>query len=252
VIRALFVRPFTDLLRGEARCLGRPADVLWLLVGLGAGWLVYVPAHELLHAFGCLAAGGEVTRLEIDPLYGAALLARVFPFVVPGGEYAGRLSGFDTGGSDLVYLATDLAPFVLTLLPGVWALRRAARSRHAGRAAVFGATLPFAFAPLLSLPGDAYEIGSVVATRLPGWSGPAARELVRGDDLFRVAGRLAESGDGAGGLWAAFVLAAALGVVWAFATWALGGGVATRLGQPPLEPLSGARQTAPGGRGPGE
>jgi hypothetical protein len=41
-----------------------------------------------------------VWRLEIDPLYGGALLARWLPFVEAGGEYAGRLSGFDTAGSD--------------------------------------------------------------------------------------------------------------------------------------------------------
>ena len=152
---ALFSRPFLDLVRGEMRCVERPRDLAWLALGLAAGWWLYVPVHELLHALACLAAGGEVTRLEIDPLYGGGLLARWIPWVVAGGEYAGRLSGFDTGGSDLVYLATDLGPFVLTLFPGVWALRRAAR---AGRPLLFGAALPFALAPLLSLTGDAYEI----------------------------------------------------------------------------------------------
>ena len=48
-------------------------------------------------------------------------------FVVSGSEYAGRLSGFDTRGSDWIYLATDLGPFVLTIFPGVWWMRRAAR-----------------------------------------------------------------------------------------------------------------------------
>ena len=128
--------------------------------------------HELLHAAACRASGGEVTRLEIDRLYGGALLARVFPFVVPASEYAGRLSGFNTRGSDLIYLATDLGPFLLTLFPGVWALRRAAAARSA---ALFGAALPFALAPFLSLTGDAYEIGSILATRLPPWAAPAVR-----------------------------------------------------------------------------
>jgi len=52
-----------------------------------------------------------VSRLEIDPLYGADALARIFPFVSPGGAYAGRLSGFDTRGSDWIYWLTDLAFF---------------------------------------------------------------------------------------------------------------------------------------------
>ena len=95
----------------------------------------------------------------------------------PGGAYAGRLSGFDTRGSDWVYCATDLAPFGLALFPGFWWLRRAAR---AGRAVGFGAALPAAFGPLLSLTGDAYEMGSLVVVHLPFWRGQ--RGLV-GDDL---------------------------------------------------------------------
>ena len=67
---ALFSRPFLDLVRGEMRCVARPRDLAWLALGLAAGWWLYVPVHELLHALACLAAGGEVTRLEIDPLYG--------------------------------------------------------------------------------------------------------------------------------------------------------------------------------------
>ena len=165
----LFLRPALDLLRGEARCVRRPVDLAALALGLVAGWFVYVPLHELLHAAGCAATGGTVSRLEIAPLYGGSLLARLFPWVVSGGDYAGRLSGFDTGGSDLVYLATDLAPFLLTLFPGVWALRRAAR---AGRGLLFGLAAPFALAPFLSLTGDAYEIGSILATRVPPWTAP--------------------------------------------------------------------------------
>lgn len=228
---ALFTRPFLDLVRGEALCVSRVRDLAWLALGLAAGWWIYVPVHEMLHALACLAAGGEVTRLEIAPLYGGGLLERLIPWVVGGGEYAGRLSGFDTGGSDLVYLATDLGPFLLTLLPGVWALRRAARAR-AGL--LFGAALPFAVAPLLSLTGDAYEIGSILVTRLPPWAGEAARELLRGDDLFLRAGAVAEAGGAAS--WTGLILAASIGLVWAFGTYALGGWFAARLGQPPLPP----------------
>ena len=186
---ALFSRPFLDLVRGEMRCVERPRYLAWLALGLAAGWWLYVTVHELLHALPCLAVGGEVTRLEIDPLYGGGLLARWIPWVVAGGEYAGRLSGFDTGGSDLVYLATDLGPFVLTLFPGVWALRRAA---CAGLPLLFGAALPFALAPLLSLTGDAYEIGSIALTRVRRFGRSASTRP--GHSERRISPSSAESG----------------------------------------------------------
>jgi hypothetical protein len=230
-LRSLLV-PFTDAFRGLDRCLDRGGRGLLLAaLGLLAGWWVYVPIHELLHAAACRIAGGEVTRLEIDRLYGGALLARVVPFVVPASEYAGRLSGFDTRGSDLIYLATDLGPFLLTLFPGVWGLRRAAAAKNA---ALFGAALPFALAPFLSLGGDAYEIGSILATRLPPWAAPAVRELLRGDDLVKKAGELAGL---PGAPWGGALLAALLGTAWAFLTYGLGSAVARALGQPPLSSI---------------
>jgi hypothetical protein len=183
-----------------------------------------------LHAAACLALGGEVTRLEIDRLYGGAVIARVLPFVVPASEYAGRLSGFNTRGRDLIYLATDLGPFLLTLFPGVWALRRAAAARNP---ALFGAALPFALAPFLSLSGDAYEIGSILATHLPPWTEPATRTLLRGDDLGKKFGELAGV---PGAPWGGALLAALLGVAWAFLTYGLGDAVARALGQEPIPP----------------
>jgi hypothetical protein len=92
--------------------------VLAVAGGLLAGWWIYVPLHELLHAGACLIAGGTVSRLEIAPLYGGSLLARLFTFIVPASAYAGRLSGFDVHGSDAIYLATDLGPFLLALRAG--------------------------------------------------------------------------------------------------------------------------------------
>ena len=226
----LFTLPWTDTVAGLDRCLDRGARGLLLAAfGLLAGWWVYVPVHELLHAGACEAAGGEVTRLEIDRLYGGALLARVFPFVVPASEYAGRLSGFDTRGNDWIYLATDLGPFLLTLFPGVWALRRAAAAR---RPVLFGAALPFALAPFLSLPGDAYEIGSILVTRLPPWSGPALRDLLRGDDLFKKMEELAAV---PGAPWGGALLAVGVGVLWAFLVYGLGSAVAQALGAPSPE-----------------
>ncbi len=224
-------RPFLDALRGLERCLvagGR--GLAATAAGLLASYLLYVPLHELAHAFACLAAGGSVSRLEVQPIFGGGLLAKAFPWVVPGGEYAGRLVGFDTGGNDLVYLATDLGPFLLTILPGVWWLRRAAR---AGSGFLFGAGLPFALAPFLSLTGDAYEIGSILTTQLPPWwHGPLATSL-RADDLLRLVPTL-----GGGGVlaWAGALVGTLLGTVWAFGTYGLGSWVAGRLGQPALQP----------------
>jgi hypothetical protein len=229
-LRRLFSRPFLDLFRGQARCLRRPPDLVVLLLGLAVGWWVYVPIHELLHAAGCALAGGRVETLQISPLYGGALLARVFPWVEAGGEYAGRLSGFDTGGSTWVYLAADLAPFVLTLFPGVWAMRLAARG---GRAVPFGVSLPFAFAPLLSSTGDAYEIGSLAITSTPAWSAPAQRALLRGDDLFRLSAELVRA-EASGEVWLGFALATVCGVLWVFLTYALASAIASGLGQRPL------------------
>lgn len=155
--------------------------------GLALGWWLYVPLHELAHAFGCLAAGGEVSRLELAPEYGAALLARWLPLVAVGSDYAGQLTGFDTRGSDAIYLATVLAPYLLTLFPGVPALLVSA-GRAGGRASfAFGASLPWALAPLLSLPGDYYEAGSILASRMAAvWNGGALPEHWRSDDLPRL------------------------------------------------------------------
>lgn len=236
------LRPATDGLHGLDRCLDRGVSGLALaLAGLVLGWWVYVPLHELLHAGACLLAGGEVTRLEIDGLYGGALLARVFPFVAPASDYAGRLSGFDTRGSDLVYLATDLGPFVLTLFPGVWVLRRAAAGRNA---LLFGASLPFALAPFLSLTGDAYEIGSILVTRISLWEDPALRDLLRGDDLARKVEELRALEDAP---WGGALLAALCGLAWAYGTWWLGDAVARWAGRGPVEPQADRRSQSVSG-----
>ena len=218
--------PLGDLMGGLDRCLAPGGRALLpLALGLLVGWWIYVPLHELAHAFGCMLAGGSVTRLDIDPLYGAAGLARIFPFVHAGSEYAGRLSGFDTGGSDLVYLATDLAPYLLTLLPGVWALRRLARR---GLAFGYGALLPCAFAPFVSLTGDAYEIGSLLVVQLPPWV--AQRELI-GDD---VALKFSELPAGEPTLLPGFALAVLLGIAWSVVWYGAASWLAGRLGEAPL------------------
>jgi hypothetical protein len=106
---------------------------------------------------------------------------------------------------------------------------RAAASR---RAFAFGASLPFAMAPFLSLTGDAYEIGSILV-RDP---------VLRGDDVFKMAAALHRT---PGAPWAGFALAALLGVVWAFLTWWAGyavsrsqslSGASRAMARPPSEP----------------
>lgn len=240
-LRAFFVRPFLDAFHGLDHCLGggMPA-LLKVAVGLAVGWWIYVPLHELLHALACLAAGGTVQELEVSPLYGGGLLAAWIPWVTAGGEYAGRLSGFDTGGSDLVYLATDFGPFLLTLLPGVWWLRRAAR---AASPLAFGASVPFALAPFTSITGDAYEIGSILTTSVPPWLEASRSSLLRGDDVLLKFEELSAAGAG-GALWSGLVVAVLLGLLWAFATYALGGGIARLLGQPALEPVQASSAVA--------
>lgn len=124
-------------------------------------WWVYVPIHELLHAAACLAFGGEVRELEIGARYGGALLERVIPFVKARGDYAGRLTGFDTHGSDLAYLATVAAPYLPTVAAAFPMLRRARRDRSP---LAFGAGAVLTAAPAMGLIGDFYEMGSILVS----------------------------------------------------------------------------------------
>jgi len=190
--RALVLEPFYDLREAmDAHVVraARPyASLALVLVSGVAAWFVYVPIHELLHALGCWVTGGTVTELQIAPEYGGTLFAAWLPFVVSGGAYAGRLSGFDTHGSDLVYLATDALPFLLSVLVGVPWLKICARLRWP---VVLGPAFVLAMAPFYCVTGDYYEMGSILATRaltmLRGGDA-LAYGAVRSDDLFRLAG----------------------------------------------------------------
>lgn len=226
-MKRFFSLPVTDTLFGLDRCMAGGWKALALVsLGLIGGWWIYVPIHELLHAAACMATGGTVDRLEIDPIYLGEVLASAIPWVEAGGEYAGRLSGFDTGGNDAIYLATVFGPYLLTLFPGVWWLRKAAQRQSS---LFFGMSLPVALGPFISVTGDAYEIGSILTTLVGPWSSAASQELLRGDDVFLKVRQLADAGSG--GAWAAFVVAAALGLLWAFATYRAGAWLADRLHQ---------------------
>ena len=191
-----------------------------------AGWWIYVPTHELLHALGCWATGGEVTRLEIDGIYGAALLHRLFPFVAVGSAYAGQLTGFDTHGSDFVYLATDFTPFLLTVLVGVPLLQAVARAKWspAWRAVGLGIAAPVAYAPFMSLGADYYEMGSVLVTRAATFVNPVLdAKRWRSDDLVKLATQDLPGRGGLTGTDILLLLAGCLvGLALSLATYGLG------------------------------
>ncbi|HEX3633796.1 MAG TPA: hypothetical protein VHZ01_14900 [Casimicrobiaceae bacterium] len=228
----LFVTPFTDLFAGLQRstdAIGARALPL-LLVACAAGWWLYVPVHELMHAWGAQLGGATVTRLDIDPIYGARFLQRVFPYVQVGSAYAGQLAGFDTHGSDLAYTLTVFFPFLLSIAIGIPLLVRAARAPAPGVAStlLFGFALPIAWAPILSIGGDYYELGAIAVSRAAAMFGVDG-ESWRGDDVVAIVGRRLGGGafswiDPAG--VAASLL---LGIVLAFVTYAAGRAVASML-----------------------
>ena len=216
----IVAQPLHDWLDALEACVrggGRPAIAI-IAASLLVTWWLYVPLHELGHAWGCVLTGGRVTRLEIAEIYGAAWLARVFPFVTVGSEYAGRLSGFDIRGSDLIYLATCALPFALTVFVGVPLLRAVPRARGWRRPIMLGAAIPIAFAPFVSLPGDYYEMGSILVSRVVAFVVPTfAVERWRSDDLVKLVGTLAPDAraSDAVGVTASLLV----GVALAFATY---------------------------------
>lgn len=225
----LFVTPFTDLFAG----LMRSTDVLGaralplLLAACAVGWWLYVPLHELMHAWGAQLGGATVTRLDIEPIYGARLLQRIFPYVQAGSAYAGQLTGFDTHGNDLVYALTVFFPFVLSVAVGVPLFVRAARTAVPGVAStlLLGVALPIAWAPILSIGGDFYELGAIAVSRAAAIFGVDGRGW-RSDDIVAIV-RSRLGGDAFSLTDLAGVAASLLvGVVLAFATYAAGRTVA--------------------------
>ena len=177
----------------------RTWDLIGLFAFLLAGWFIYVPIHELLHAAGCLLSGGTVSQLEIAPHYGAAFLQQFFPFVSVGSDYAGRLSGFDTHGSDMIYLITVFFPYLLTIFIGVPLLKscRHLLMNRGLQCLKTGVALPMAYAPFISLTGDYYEMGSILISRWVPANNPDAPERWRSDDLFALIDHLFfQSGSG--------------------------------------------------------
>ena len=98
---------------------------------------------------------------------------------------------------------------------------------------MLGASIPMAFAPFVSLPGDYYEMGSILVSRaVSAWGFPLERW--RSDDLVKLVGALAPDArvSDAVGIGSSLLV----GVVLAFATyWAgvmVAAGVARRRRRP--------------------
>ncbi|MCH8149947.1 MAG: hypothetical protein IH987_18535 [Planctomycetes bacterium] len=234
-MKSFFRRPFDDVIaclmpimsvRSPFKAMGP------MMISIVVVWFLYVPVHELLHVAGCLMTGGEVTRLELSARYGANFLKEIFPFIVSGSNYAGQLTGFDTKGSDFIYLATDFLPFALSVLIGVPVIHFCMRGR---RPILFGLGVVIGLAPFYNMPGDYYEMGSIMTTRVATWvtgSAPAiAFEGIRSDDIFSLMSDLfndpgAKGIEGAGAIaiaWILVVVALAVDVLLAFLTYFVGG-----------------------------
>lgn len=185
-----FRKPLDDVM-GSLRHLmttAHPARVMIpSMIAMIVTWFIYVPIHELLHVYGCIWTGGSVSELHLQAHYGGAILAKWFPFIVAGGDYAGQVTGFDTKENDLIYLATDFLPFMLSVLFGVLLLRLCTKKR---RPLLFGPAIVVGLAPFYNLPGDYYEMASTMITRLLTWvSGetwPPRFEGLRSDDIFTL------------------------------------------------------------------
>jgi len=164
-----YLYAWKDFTEGLEVLIQRPGYVSfaknWIISFLGilACWAIYVPIHELLHVAGCLASGGEVYELNMSSIYGASLWKKIFPFVRVSNEYAGRLTGFSTKGSDVIYFITVFAPFTVTVLFGVALLHLATKKKSAF---LFGVSLVIAGAPFISLTGDYLEMGGIIVTRV--------------------------------------------------------------------------------------
>ena len=236
ILRPFFRRPVDDILTGLGHIMmgKRPrADMALMVIAMIVTWFVYVPIHELLHAFACLATGGDVSRLDISAHYGGTLLAEWIPWVSSGSDYAGQLTGFNTFGNDWIYLATDFGPYLLTLLIGIPLVRFCTKGR---RPILFGAGFVMAAAPFYGLPGDYFEMGSIISTRgltlaTEGFGYAPRFSGLRSDDIFTLVPDIitqpAELGLGAGVGTIAFgllvTLISLLIAVWlAFATYRLG------------------------------
>lgn len=227
-IKHILALPFEDFFSGLECSLSKKPYVSLILILLffAVSWWIYVPFHELGHAFGCILGGGTVSELQISPMYGAALLKEIFPFVSVGSDYAGQLTGFDTRGSDLIYLLTDFFPFLLTIFIGVPLLRSSSTSSGLSAAVKLGFGLPIAFAPFISFSGDYYEMGSIIVSAIANTVSSTSDYLIwRSDDVFKLVGELFFSGNQFGSIDIFGVAISFLvGLILIYVTYMLGAG----------------------------
>ncbi|MCB1051229.1 MAG: hypothetical protein H6510_05975 [Acidobacteria bacterium] len=169
---------------------GQYKDLALLMVAFVAGFFVYTPIHELLHAGAALLFGGTVEELAISPEYGGALLAKVFPFVVTESEYAGQLSGFSVPNY-WAYAGVDWAPYLLSL-PGIALIAKAVQKQKTG---LGGLGFLLAFIPVTQFSGDFFEMWSLIFTQIHEALDPAlAPGAFVSDDAFKLFGALQENG----------------------------------------------------------
>ena len=162
-----------------------------VLLGLILFWHLYVPVHEFLHVAGCILGGGEVETLTLKPQYGGSILAKVFSFVNPESEYAGRLTGFTTP-NPWAYALVDFFPYSLSLF-GMTLIAYCQRKRAA---VLLGLGFILAFVPFMSIPGDYYEAVSLATSRVAEAVNPGLQEgVLVSDDVFRSIKQLWETGN---------------------------------------------------------
>lgn len=161
-----------------------------MLLGLILFWHIYVPVHELLHVAGCLLGGGEVESLNLKPQYGGFILQKLFPFVIPESDYAGRLTGFKTP-NPWAYALVDLFPYGISLL-GITLIEFCRRKKLE---VLLGLGIVLAFVPFMSIPGDYYEAVSLATTQVAEAINPALQPgALVSDDVFRSIKQLEEAG----------------------------------------------------------
>jgi len=223
-VKSCFVHVFEvfEILLGDKIAKRFVLAILSLLIA----WHIYTPIHELFHVAGCLLGGGTVEELALSPQYGAHLLKHIFPFIVAESEYAGQLSGFSTPNY-WAYALTDFFPYLLSL-PGVILMELSRRKRWIF---LFGPALILIMVPLTSIPGDFYEMASLVTTQIgEAFGGSAQAGYLISDDVFKLVSTLHENGILSvfntvmvlvGFILAAYLASATLALEWVIAKKAL-------------------------------
>ncbi|MCD4653975.1 hypothetical protein K8T06_08565 [bacterium] len=196
-----WITAYQDLMSGFVQPFQKLDSIMLpgiiVLVSTIITWFIYVPIHELFHVGGCVFTGGTVSELVMGHEYGAAYLQNFFPFITPATtQYAGRVTGFEPNG-DLGYMITVFAPFLLTLFPGVWFLKKVYTKQKTW---LLGPGIVMGLASFYNLTGDYFEMGTILSTRLVNLllAGQPANLfenfwLLRSDDIFRLFGEIYES-----------------------------------------------------------